>query len=64
MDEKIVKRWNEKIEYIQQFPSSLSEWEEEFVDSIGKKLSEGVELSWKQSKVLSRIFEKLQKNWE
>lgn len=37
----------------------LTDWEMEFLDSIDKQLSESKPLTWKQSKCLNSIYERI-----
>ena len=59
----IRKKWDEKIDTIFQAVDmcciSLSEWEEEFLDSIQIRRSKGYDLTWNQSKCLNKIFDKV-----
>ena len=38
---------------------TLTEWEENYIDSIGIQLADKKELSWKQTKCLNKIWEKI-----
>jgi hypothetical protein len=51
----------EKIDFIiESNPYYLTQWENEFIDSVQIQTNSGKELSWKQYKCLNRIFEKVQ----
>lgn len=54
------KQWQDQIDFILEYGERhLTEWETDFADSISKQLSDGKELSFKQSSVLRRIATKL-----
>ena len=53
-------RWNERIEFCSLHDFLLTEWECGFLDSLDESLSTGKDLSHKQSKVLSKIFHKIE----
>lgn len=64
-DERSLKEtWEFKIKTIIQAYGecciNLSSWEESFLDSIEIQIAKGKDLSWKQSKCLNAIFEKIQ----
>ena len=54
------ERFNICFEAIQAGCLFLNSWESDFFDDIGKKLSEGKSLSWKQVKCLIKIYEKIE----
>ena len=37
----------------------LNEWEAEFIDSIERQINQNKKLTWKQSKILVRIWERI-----
>lgn len=60
----LIEKWQKKIETIQDAIEynflTINSWEEEFLDSIEKRLSDGKELSWKQSKILNSIYGRIE----
>lgn len=48
------------FEAIQIGQLKLNDWECGFFDSIGKKLSDGKTLTWKQSKTLIKLYERIE----
>lgn len=51
----------EKLDFIlESQPDYLSDWENKFIESIEQQMNNGKKLSWKQYKVLQRIFVKVQ----
>lgn len=62
MNEELRVKWQSKIETIIESYNmgctELNKWEMEFLDSLERQLSEGKELTWKQSKKLNQIYEK------
>lgn len=61
--ESMREKWKHKceviIESIDCNQLKLNDWEERFMDSIDDKLSKGKDLSFKQSKCLRKIFDKI-----
>lgn len=57
------QKWDDKIEAIIEAcygeVINFTDWENEFVDSLSITRSKGNDLSHKQSKVLSKIYEKI-----
>jgi hypothetical protein len=58
------ERWNERLKIINEAIEAgylnISEWEAGFIESIEKWLTDKKPLTWKQSKALNRIFEKIE----
>ena len=50
------KKWNEMLSFILDYPNSLNDWETGFIDSVSIQLSKEKDLSFKQSKVLRKIY--------
>lgn len=57
--QEMIDRWNKQLEYCIENQHKLNEWEEEFVDSVSKYLSDNKKLKFKQSCVLRKIYNKL-----
>jgi len=61
--DKTREKWDEKIDSI--FTClvagniSCTDWEIKFIDSISIKRQQEIDLSYRQSKTLNRIFEKI-----
>ena len=55
-------KWDERIEFLLDNGERLTEWEAEFVDSLSIRRSGGRDLTFKQSKILNRIFHRIE--WE
>jgi len=61
--DKTREKWDEKIDSI--FTClvagniSCTDWEIEFIDSIFEKREKGIDLSYRQSKTLNKIFGKI-----
>lgn len=62
ISEETRKKWNYKLSEIEDAVKSdtynPSEWEEEFIDSVSFSLSEGKDLTMRQSICLNNIFER------
>ena len=62
MTEKLRRTWQSKIDTVIESHNmgctELNDWEREFIDSLERRLSEGKDLTWKQSKKLNQIYEK------
>lgn len=60
----MLEKWNKKIETINEAVQwgflDLTGWECTFIDSIMIRLSEEKELTWKQSKCLNAIFNRIE----
>ena len=54
--DEMRKVWRFQVNYLLENAATLSSWEIEFVDSLEKWLSVGRDLTWKQSKILRRLF--------
>lgn len=63
ISEETREKWKHKLETIEEAYNlgcvELSEWEQSFIDSISIQLSDGRELSFKQSSVLGKIYDKI-----
>jgi len=55
--EETKKKWDEKIDYLEEHSTLLSDWELTFLDSISERRRKDQELSWKQSKKLGEIYD-------
>lgn len=53
-----AKEYQTMIDDLERHESRLTEWERDFLDSIGNRLAEDTPLTNKQKEVLSRIWEK------
>ena len=51
------ERWKKWTAVLLEKAEHLTDWEVEFVDSIDKWLSDGKDLTWRQSKALRELFE-------
>ena len=62
VSEETRKRWQERIEFLTATDAidRLSEWENDFVDSIQIRLSQGKDLTLNQSSKLNQIFHKVE----
>jgi len=59
------EKWKSELAYIQTYGLDyLNEWETEFLDSVIELLEFDEDLSFAQSKVLRRIFDKIQREVE
>lgn len=58
------ERWDRQISTIQGASNEkqirLTEWEDEFLDSILYTLSKGKDISWRQSKALRSIYKRVE----
>lgn len=63
ISEETRAKWNRRLKAIHGSVESgklqLNSWEEEFIDSISVVLSNGKDLSFKQSSCLTQIYEKV-----
>lgn len=63
ISEETRMKWNRYLKIIHTAVESgelqLNTWEEEFIDSISVVLSNGKDLSFKQSSCLTQIYEKV-----
>ena len=63
ISEETRKKWDDKIEAIIEAcyggVVNFTDWENEFVDSLSITRSKGNDLSHRQSKVLNRIYKKV-----
>lgn len=64
MSEEIINRWEEKINYCITFSNGLNDWEAKFIDSIVIHFDTYNSLTFRQSKKLNQIFDKLQRKFE
>ena len=64
ISEETNKSWDEKIQTIYEAAKmgyiTLTKWEREFLDSIEKSRSKGIQLTHKQSKCLNKIHERIE----
>ncbi len=56
--DKWKRKLNTILKYYESNSIQLNDWELEFVDSIEKRLSEGKDLTFNQSKSLNKIYNK------
>lgn len=61
ISEETKKKWDDKISYCIEYQDNLSDWEMIFIDSVSAWRDDGKDLTHKQSKVLNKIFEKVEK---
>jgi len=64
-DEMPNKTAREKIDFIQDCDerhrcNNLTDWERDFIDSIDIQTSNGKDTSWKQNKMLNKIYAKVE----
>ena len=58
--EEMIIKHKKQIEFIIEYGINyLTEWENEFVDSLQIRLSKGNDTTFKQQKILNRIYEKI-----
>jgi len=53
-------KWKSKLKHILNHQDKLSDWELTFIDSIDSVLSKDHDISFKQSSILSKIYEKVE----
>jgi hypothetical protein len=65
ISEETRKKWKQKIETIIGANESgygvleLTEWEASFIDSIEQQICSGKDLSFKQSSILNKIYDRI-----
>lgn len=59
MNERIQAKINIIKNAIEMNCLTINDWEEEFIDSIEIRISQGKEVTWRQSKVIISIFKRI-----
>ena len=54
-----IDEWNKQLEYCMENDSRLQDWEREHVDGYSKHLSDYGYLTWRQSKTLRQIYNRI-----
>jgi len=54
------QKWMKRIGYCQDHYEHMTDWEMGFIDSVDEQMSRGKILSGKQSRVLGRIFHRIE----
>ena len=57
--EEMIDRWDKQLDYCVENSSRLKGWEEEHISSYYKYFSDNGKLTWRQSKVLRQIYNRL-----
>lgn len=60
ISDELKNKWKSKLNHIKNHQDKLTDWELGFIDSIDNILSKNEEISFKQSSVLSRIYDKVE----
>ena len=60
ISEETREKWKERIGFCTEHSRCLNEWELSFMDSVDEWLSSGKDLTFKQSKVVNRIFHRVE----